>query len=427
MANRCCTIITVIVVLWVAPAAMAQNVEMGETYRSLDALTTRMTTEYVNAQVVTERTPDGSLESTLFSPGGVELGTLRADLATGHVEVDLSLLRAELTEVPARPFADITTDWANSQLYSLWMDFRQIEAATGLDTGLVFDGALARPREVLKHPDVAGAAGQRGSAHVRSLRQQERAVTTAFGDLVALSRRADPLEETAAAPGGTGTTFYTTYTTHLVNQETGRTVGFGRYFDEAKVFVWDAQPISSGYVSAETVPGGWTFDHNMAWANVQMFSFLYFHGDELSALDSSLVGSVDLAAPGTAGGSSAPGGASRSGSGGNSLALKNEPGCDALHWLDDTVYKECCDQHDRCFGYDPDTNEQTIDDPCSIWSWLFVEGWRCTKCNLNVIWCFLTATFDGPGGGDGGGGGSNCTTSGAEWCPAECFSCTRLY
>jgi hypothetical protein len=91
------------------------------------------------------------------------------------------------------------------------------------------------------------------------------------------------------------------------------------------------------------------------------------------------------------------------------------------------VYRECCDQHDECYGYDPQSNEQTADDPCTFWSWFFVEGWRCMQCNLDALLCFLTTTFDGPGGGGGGGGGGGdpCTVSGAGWCPAECFSCDR--
>jgi hypothetical protein len=147
----------------------------------------------------------------------------------------------------------------------------------------------------------------------------------------------------------------------------------------------------------------------MAWSNVQAFGFWYFRQETEPKAGRGL-GYTPIP-----------------GSPLNALGLKNSPGCDLLHYLDDTVYRECCDEHDKCYGYDPQSNEQTRDDPCSFWSWFFVEGWRCTQCNLDVLMCFLSTWADG-GGGDrprGDGGGDPCTVTGSEWCPAECFTCNR--
>lgn len=71
----------------------------------------------------------------------------------------------------------------------------------------------------------------------------------------------------------------------------------------------------------------------------------------------------------------------------------DEPGCDNLHWLDDTVYRPCCDDHDRCYRYYG----------CAQWSWWYWETlWGCTQCNLEVVQCFSDIS---------------CALTGGQWCP----------
>jgi hypothetical protein len=102
-----------------------------------------------------------------------------------------------------------------------------------------------------------------------------------------------------------------------------------------------------------------------------------------------------------------------------------------MHYLDWTSVRECCDRHDLCFEADS-TN------CCTAWSWLaFWDRWECTKCNLQVVGCFVTTSFSGGGGGydgGGGGGGDSCSDGTVctrcrmgDWCPPQCDSCGDAY
>jgi len=57
----------------------------------------------------------------------------------------------------------------------------------------------------------------------------------------------------------------------------------------------------------------------------------------------------------------------------------NTPGCDGMHWLDGTVFRVCCDLHDRCYG----------SAYCTYMSWFDPTGWFCTSCNVGVVTCFV--------------------------------------
>ena len=58
----------------------------------------------------------------------------------------------------------------------------------------------------------------------------------------------------------------------------------------------------------------------------------------------------------------------------------NEPGCDGLHWLDGTIVRGCCDDHDRCYAKDGCTQQS--------W-WRFWSSWTCDFCNAAVVSCFV--------------------------------------
>jgi len=66
----------------------------------------------------------------------------------------------------------------------------------------------------------------------------------------------------------------------------------------------------------------------------------------------------------------------------------NEPGCDGMHWLDGTILRACCDQHDRCYARSG----------CSSTSWWRIwSGWTCDYCNMEVVACFLNGGDPGCG------------------------------
>jgi hypothetical protein len=101
----------------------------------------------------------------------------------------------------------------------------------------------------------------------------------------------------------------------------------------------------------------------------------------------------------------------------------DEPGCDNLHWLDGSIFRACCDQHDRCY--------ESSGCSASSWWWPFSGSWSCERCNLQVVYCFCTLSNPAycggavGSGGDGGAssGGSGCTSVGGGFCPIECQTC----
>jgi hypothetical protein len=62
-------------------------------------------------------------------------------------------------------------------------------------------------------------------------------------------------------------------------------------------------------------------------------------------------------------------------------------GCTGLHFLDGSIFEECCNTHDKCFE-----RYWEKGDCCEAWSWFFPNPfWRCARCNFSVVRCFATA------------------------------------
>jgi hypothetical protein len=115
--------------------------------------------------------------------------------------------------------------------------------------------------------------------------------------------------------------------------------------------------------------GGWTFVPDLAWANVQTYAFHYFHtlvntqgfvAATAPAARPWLRRLVDAVAP---------------------TLHANEPGCDGLHWLDGSIFRPCCDIHDRCY-------EKYGCSWKSWWEWW--SGWKCVACNAGLTICIAT-------------------------------------
>jgi hypothetical protein len=115
----------------------------------------------------------------------------------------------------------------------------------------------------------------------------------------------------------------------------------------------------------------------MAWANVQALAFYEMHRNKPSN---------QIVSNGLAGAGCTNGGhrtiASRLLSRMYPSLLADE-GCDYLHWLDDTVYRPCCDQHDRCY--------EKYGCNLTSWFWPYTFGpWQCQACNAEAVFCFAT-------------------------------------
>jgi hypothetical protein len=126
--------------------------------------------------------------------------------------------------------------------------------------------------------------------------------------------------------------------------------------------------LTEGYVDASLLKraGGWTFTPDVAWVNVQSFAFQHFH--RLVAEKGFVAGR-------------------REGWMQQALGFwlptlqANEAGCDGLHWLDGSLFRPCCDVHDRCY--------QRYGCNSSSW-WLWWNSWTCDGCNAVAVFCFVT-------------------------------------
>jgi hypothetical protein len=155
----------------------------------------------------------------------------------------------------------------------------------------------------------------------------------------------------------------------------GVEIGEADFFSQAQLFRWRIPTLRvHGYVEPRRLErhGGWPFTPDAEWLNVQMFAFYHFR----KAIDEK-----GFVASNVGGCQPAPSLASRIVNAVVPTLEANEPGCDNLHWLDGSVYRYCCDIHDRCY-------EKYGCSSSSWWQWW--TNWSCTRCNRTAVWCFVT-------------------------------------
>lgn len=139
-------------------------------------------------------------------------------------------------------------------------------------------------------------------------------------------------------------------------------VGWVRWIAEAGIAMWKVGD-NTAWVNDELLKeyGGWPFVPDLAWANVQAFAAYHLKARQTAALDrgSSVLASVAaFLAP----------------------AVSAQDGCTGLHWLDGSVFRVCCDAHDRCY--------YKYGCSSSSWYWPFGNAWQCTACNMGAVNCF---------------------------------------
>lgn len=244
---------------------------------------------------------------------------------------------------------------------------------------------------------------------------------------------------------------YSKFTATIRDARSGATRGFVRWFDTAQVLTWKIEGGGQGVVLPERLPGGWTFTPTMAWANVQAYQFAtqatrtLEAAEPLAGLFRGMFDRFEPAPVGQIARALAPVSAAAIASGvaappvlPDVPALKaagrrpwqfmgvgaavNEPGCDNLHWLDGSIFRACCDQHDLCY--------ESNGCSASSWWWPFAGSWSCQRCNALVVYCFCTAAnpaYCGStavgSGGDGGASEGGCTSVAGGFCPIECQTC----
>jgi hypothetical protein len=318
-------------------AAPNKIVDMGGTYYTLEAKARKVTMRLPDRVATAERLIDGDLRTTLQDFAGQELARLRVHRKALLVtDLDYNGIRLETT-LPLQP----TLDWAGFQTIALAKD----KAVKRED--LEWQGRFIRTRgrkaEVLDDtPDEIAVEFEGGI----------KAITTkAVGRPEIKTER--PL-----------------FVTRVFRDNVQ--VGSTWWIPSTKTFVWKFPGLTEGMVNEERqkIIGGWKFRPTMAWANVQGLAFYEFHSRlaaegkvaSMAPQPGPLARLVELVMP----------------------TVSAQNGCNYMHWLDNSVYRPCCDSHDRCY----------VQSSCggASWYWPIYGGsWRCHwVCNIGAVACFGT-------------------------------------
>jgi len=331
----------------VHPAPQGQKLganpgKKGETYYAFEGQATRVTTRYADATVVSERSFDGDLHTTLTDLSGVELGRFKVDRIDGeHDVLQYAPQSGKSIQVFKDPAVRPSLDWSGHQAYSLWKD-----AADG-DVSLEWQGDMMRRR----------GGGARNPAHLALEMQTE------WPDDIAAKTVRRTVHQVKFIPGRVFTG--DVYVTRLMRH--GTEVGLLNWFARDQVLVWNLPGLTKGYIGPEHLKdyGGWPFAPDMAWMNLQTVAFQHFK---------TLIQKDGFVAR------RAPAWPDRIRQFFTPTLSANDEGCDGLHWLDGTVFRFCCDVHDLCYSANG----------CTAKSWWMIwTSWRCDYCNVWVVDCFL--------------------------------------
>jgi hypothetical protein len=156
--------------------------------------------------------------------------------------------------------------------------------------------------------------------------------------------------------------------------QNGVDVGRIGWYPQSQKLLWRFPGLTTGVITEKVLDhergGKWPFQPDMAWGNVQAIAFYRMHTamKEQAALarNGSLARVANFFFP---------------------KVQANEPGCDYLHWLDNSIVRPCCDIHDRCYAKYGCTAQ-------TWWQWW--SSWKCDFCNMSVVWCFNTLTVLNP-------------------------------
>lgn len=328
-----------------APANLSDR---GATYHWLEETAVRATTRFADATVVTERISGGDLTTRVADVIGNEIATLTVDRleASGDV-IEFHTTGDSHVRASGRPGAHPTLEWANRQAYALWKD-----NAAGASVALEWQDDLIRAR------------GARALDFDRDATEVRTEWPEGFAAAAVRSTGARKHPITGAPVHGT------TLESQLTRD--GAEVGRSRWYSEEHVYVWSVPGLTKGYLDADRLKeyGGWTFTPDLAWTNTQTYAFHYFH---------TLVATKGFVAESRS--ENANGWIATLVSAVAPTLYANEPGCDGLHWLDGSVFRPCCDQHDRCY-------EKYSCSWKSWWQWW--SSWRCDLCNATAAFCMAS-------------------------------------
>jgi hypothetical protein len=341
-------------------AAVSQDLGWGPTHASWERQALRSTVRFKDLTVTSFRNPDGAVEASLTGDDGAVLATLDLDAATLRMktrqpgEPDWF----SSTDIPYAAAEAPVLDWINLQLYSWWRDVQEIrtapehgKAARWTADDAVEDQGYFRPgplRRAGQHADgisrrMLAAELEYGTEVARS-RATESGFVTYLLEKTRPNRRADA-ESAAGRDAGREKLLAI-----LIWQEDRQTLAFsfGESAPETRQFY---------ELPGTDLPlGFFPFEPTMSWANVQILqTWLERLRQEGSVFE------------------------------------KDDPGCNGLHWLDNSSLRPCCDVHDNCYR----ARAIFTGAPCNAMSWFWPHcgsnpgcTWSCQVCNIQVITCF---------------------------------------
>jgi hypothetical protein len=317
--------------------------EKGATYYALEAQTSRLTTRFRDGHVaVAERSLTGAVRTALHDRNGNERARLTTNPSDGvHDMLHYEPTGGESFQALKDPNVKPTLDWATRQAYTL---------ATVGTVNLVWDGGALRPK---------GAARRDVESEIAEVE-----TVWANGLSAKLTRQNYSRREIAKGRVVQGPALVTELSVN------GVAAGTGVWFEQDQVFAYALPGLANGLgaIGPEHLKpdfGGWPFKPDATWLNLQTIAM---HQFKTSIAKQGFVAKCDTPQP-------------------NRLAqlffptVYAEAGCDYLHWLDGTIFRACCDQHDKCY------EKRGCD--LSSW-WLVWRSWSCDSCNIQAEHCFET-------------------------------------
>ena len=323
--------------------------EKGATYYALEAQSKQMKTTFRDGHsAVSERGFSGVVNTTLRDSAGNERATLKVlPVDTGHATVSFQSADAAPVQMSSDPtVAHPTLDWSAKQSYRLMKDGT---------TSLVWDKGYIRA-QAAQPVDPEGEVKE-----VETVWQE--------GLVAKVTRGVRPRRQLSPGLVLGGPTLETELTQH------GIFAGSAIWFEQDKAYVFyvaglmdKAQALTQKEMTENF--GGWVFTPDTTWMNLQLIATHHFK---------TLVAKNGFVARNAGSGCREAAAPSRVAQFFFPTVQANETGCDRFHWLDGTILRGCCDDHDRCYARAG----------CTERSWWQVwSSWTCDMCNAAVVWCF---------------------------------------
>ena len=319
--------------------------EKGATYYAFESQTTRLTTRFRDGHTaVAERALIGDVRATVHDQGGNERARLRLNRIDGKHD---TLYYEPVGGTPFQALSDPavvkpTLDWATRQAYGFEKDGT---------SSLVWDSGTMRSR---------GVARRDVESDVNELE-----TVWANGLVARMTRQNYSRREIAPGRFVQGPVLVSDLTLQGVR------AGSAVWFERDRVFAYALPGLLPGLVvigpdDLKANYGGWPFTPDSTWLNLQLIAAHHFR--TLAAKQGSVARTCEPPQP-------------------NRLVQffmptvhANEAGCDDFHWLDGSVVRECCDDHDRCYAKSGCSSS-------SWWQWW--KSWSCDFCNMAVVGCFF--------------------------------------